>query len=47
VIVPSLPGYGFSEAPKTDGSGSVYNMAKIMHQLMVEELGYQKYSKFA
>jgi hypothetical protein len=45
VVVPSLPGYGFSEAPKTDGSGSVRNMAVILHKLMVEELGYKKYSK--
>lgn len=44
MVVPSLPGYGFSEAPKKDGSGSIENMAVMMHKLMVEELGYKKYS---
>ncbi|KAI7906869.1 Alpha/Beta hydrolase protein [Cokeromyces recurvatus] len=42
VVIPSLPGYGFSEAPKTDGSGSIAQIANILHKLMIK-LGYQKY----
>lgn len=43
VIVPSLPGFGFSEAPKEKGYG-VTKMASIINTLMVN-LGYDKYSK--
>lgn len=43
MVVPSLPGYGFSEAPKTPGCG-VPQIANIMNQLMIK-LGYEKYSK--
>lgn len=43
VIVPSLPGFGFSEAPKVKGYG-VIKMAAIINRLMVN-LGYDKYSK--
>lgn len=41
VIVPSLPGFGFSEAPKGKGYG-VTKMASIINTLMVN-LGYDKY----
>lgn len=44
MVVPSLPGYGFSEAPKHPGSGGVPQFANIMDQLMTK-LGYEKYSK--
>lgn len=42
VIVPDLPGYGFSERPKEAG----YNpkrMADVLNELMTKTLGYQKY----
>lgn len=44
MVVPSLPGYGFSEAPKKSGSGGIASFADIAHQLMLK-LGYNKYSK--
>ncbi|CEP09729.1 hypothetical protein [Parasitella parasitica] len=44
VVVPSLPGYGFSEAPKEEGWGSP-KMAETFHKLMTE-LGYRKYMVF-
>ncbi|CAO3639281.1 unnamed protein product [Mucor hiemalis] len=43
VIVPSLPGFGFSEAPKVKGYG-VIKMAAMVNRIMVN-LGYDKYSK--
>ncbi|RCI07274.1 epoxide hydrolase [Rhizopus stolonifer] len=44
VVVPSLPGYGFSEAPQKEGCG-VMEMARTMHELMLT-LGYDKYMIF-
>lgn len=41
VVVPSLPGYGFSSAPTTRGFG-ISEMAKTLDELMVG-LGYSKY----
>jgi len=41
LIIPSLPGYGFSDAPKKRGF-DVVEMAKIFDKLM-EKLGYEKY----
>ncbi|KAL0095208.1 Alpha/Beta hydrolase protein [Phycomyces blakesleeanus] len=41
VVVPSLPGYGFSEPPKKSGYG-VVRMASIINTLMLR-LGYNKY----
>ncbi|KAI8987763.1 Alpha/Beta hydrolase protein [Mycotypha africana] len=41
VVVPSLPGFGFSEAPKEKGYG-VEKVAKMINALMVH-LGYEKY----
>ncbi|KAG0174432.1 hypothetical protein DFQ29_007499 [Apophysomyces sp. BC1021] len=41
VVVPSLPGFGFSEPPKTRGYG-VAKMGFIINSLMVK-LGYSKY----
>ncbi|KAI9014024.1 putative hydrolase [Hyaloraphidium curvatum] len=41
VVVPSLPGYGFSSAPKVKGFG-IRQMAKTLNELMVG-LGYTKY----
>jgi len=41
IVAPSLPGYGFSEAPKTQGfSGPQY--AEACHRLMLD-LGYNEY----
>jgi pimeloyl-ACP methyl ester carboxylesterase len=42
VVVPSLPGFGFSGAPPEEGltHGQV---AEIWHRLMVEVLGYERY----
>ncbi len=41
VVAPSLPGYGFSSAPKEPGFG-VNQMAKTFDELMVA-LGYTSY----
>lgn len=42
VVVPSLPGYGFSGIPEEPGM-SVGAMAPLMHRLMTEALGYARY----
>ncbi len=42
VVVPSLPGYGFSEIP-TEAGMSPAAMAPLMHSLMTEGLGYDRY----
>eukprot|EP01087_Luapelamoeba_hula_P012397 TRINITY_DN3459_c0_g1_i3.p1 TRINITY_DN3459_c0_g1~~TRINITY_DN3459_c0_g1_i3.p1 ORF type:complete len:394 (-),score=56.50 TRINITY_DN3459_c0_g1_i3:149-1330(-) len=41
VVCPSLPGYGFSEAPKTPGYNPT-KMAEMFNKLMLK-LGYSKY----
>ena len=43
VVVPSLPGFGFSEAPKIPGHGVARN-AELIHELMIK-LGYTEYGK--
>lgn len=42
VVVPSLPGYGFSEAPPAPIGPR--QIAGMMHHLMREVLGYQRYA---
>jgi pimeloyl-ACP methyl ester carboxylesterase len=42
LIVPSIPGYGFSEPAKTLGMHCA-NVAKIFHELIVSRLGYETY----
>ncbi len=42
VIVPSLPGFGFSSKPKGKPVGPV-STARLWHKLMRENLGYKKY----
>ncbi|KAI8886331.1 alpha/beta-hydrolase [Backusella circina FSU 941] len=41
VVVPSLPGFGFSDCPKKPGC-SVSQIAELFHHLM-QKLGYDKY----
>ncbi|CDS05627.1 hypothetical protein LRAMOSA08155 [Lichtheimia ramosa] len=41
VVIPSLPGYGFSEAPKQPGCG-LAKVSQIMNELMMR-LGYNQY----
>jgi len=43
VVVPSLPGYGFSDRPREKGM-SVARVAELLHKLMTEELGYERYA---
>ncbi|TGM97036.1 epoxide hydrolase family protein [Leptospira yasudae] len=43
VVAASLPGYLFSEIPAQHGM-SFATIADLMHKLMAEELGYQKYA---
>jgi pimeloyl-ACP methyl ester carboxylesterase len=43
VIVPSLPGYGFSDRPRKRGM-SASRVAELLHKLMTEELGYERYA---
>lgn len=43
VIVPSLPGYGFSDRPKEKGM-SVFRIGDLFAKLMVEELGYKRFA---
>lgn len=42
VVVPSLPGYGFSSAPETPG-WSLQRIASAFNSLMMNKLGYKKY----
>lgn len=42
VVVPSLPGFGFSDRPTKRGMG-VRSMAPLIHRLMTEVLGYERY----
>lgn len=42
VVIPSLPGFGFSSKPKLKAVGPI-TTAKIWHKLMTEILGYDKY----
>jgi pimeloyl-ACP methyl ester carboxylesterase len=41
VVVPSLPGYLFSDEPKHDGSA--FELGTLWHSLMVDTLGYQRF----
>ena len=41
VVVPSLPGYGFSDRPTT--TGATFRIGEIWHTLMTDALGYQRY----
>jgi pimeloyl-ACP methyl ester carboxylesterase len=41
VVVPSLPGYAFSEAP--DRAGSLFSIAGLWHELMTSVLGYTRF----
>jgi pimeloyl-ACP methyl ester carboxylesterase len=43
VVAPSLPGYGFSDRPKERGM-SASRVAELLHKLMTEELGYERYA---
>ena len=41
VVVPSLPGYGFSDKP--DKAGSTFHIGDLWHELMTDELGYERF----
>lgn len=41
VVVPSLPGYGFSE--KLDKPGAAFQFGSLFHELMTRELGYERF----
>jgi pimeloyl-ACP methyl ester carboxylesterase len=41
VVVPSLPGYGFSEPPRE--AGLTFHIADLWHDLMTHALGYERY----
>ncbi len=43
VVAPSLPGYGFSERPRTPGM-NVRRIAELMFKLMTEVLGYKRFA---
>jgi pimeloyl-ACP methyl ester carboxylesterase len=43
VIVPSLPGFGFSDRP-TEAGWNLDRMARAMHELVVGVLGYRRYA---
>jgi microsomal epoxide hydrolase len=42
VVVPSLPGYGFSDKPST--SGVTFQIGALWHKLMTNVLGYQRFA---
>jgi pimeloyl-ACP methyl ester carboxylesterase len=44
VIVPSLPGFGFSDRPHFPGGMKSLRSAEILSKLMSEELGYKRYA---
>jgi pimeloyl-ACP methyl ester carboxylesterase len=41
VVVPSLPGYGFSDAPPR--AGFTFQIGDVWHELMTSTLGYRRY----
>jgi pimeloyl-ACP methyl ester carboxylesterase len=41
VVVPSLPGYGFSEPPRE--VGHTFHIGGVWHALMTDALGYERY----
>ncbi|GAA4323712.1 epoxide hydrolase [Mucilaginibacter gynuensis] len=43
VIIPSLPGFGFS-TPVTNGELNFWKIADLWHKLMTEVLGYKKFA---
>jgi pimeloyl-ACP methyl ester carboxylesterase len=43
VVVPSLPGYGFSDRPTKPGMGLFASIARLWNRLITEGLGYQRY----
>jgi pimeloyl-ACP methyl ester carboxylesterase len=43
VIIPSLPGFGFSDQPNKKGM-NMYEMGQLLHKLITKELGYEKYA---
>jgi microsomal epoxide hydrolase len=42
VVVPSLPGYGFSDARA--GTGATFQIGDLWHRLMTEHLGYEHFA---
>ncbi|MGH8013382.1 MAG: epoxide hydrolase family protein [Candidatus Binataceae bacterium] len=42
VVAPSLPGYGFSDHPRTRAM-NIQSIAEMFHKLMTEVLGYSRY----
>jgi len=44
VIIPSLPGYGFSDRPHKSGMGSLRRTAGLWAKLMTDELGYKRFA---
>ena len=42
VIVPSLPGYAFSEIPRKDGT--IYHYGDLWHHLMTDVLGFERFA---
>jgi pimeloyl-ACP methyl ester carboxylesterase len=44
VIVPSLPGFGFSDRPNFSGGMKSLRSAELLSKLMHEVLGYQRYA---
>ncbi|MGE0383328.1 MAG: epoxide hydrolase family protein [Gammaproteobacteria bacterium] len=43
VIIPSLPGFGFSDAPTRPGFGYM-RAAEVLHRLLTENLAYPRYA---
>jgi pimeloyl-ACP methyl ester carboxylesterase len=41
VVVPSLPGYGFSQKP--DDPSTIFHVGDLWHELMTKELGYSRF----
>ena len=41
VVVPSLPGYAFSDRPAK--TGTTFGVGSLWHKLMVDELGYERF----
>ena len=41
VVVPSLPGYAFSDQPRK--TGAIFHVGDLWHQLMTDVLGYERF----
>jgi pimeloyl-ACP methyl ester carboxylesterase len=47
LVIPSLPGFGFSDAPKSVSRATATAMGEVLFRLMTEALGYLRFGAYA